>query len=947
MRGLVKLAFVVAVVLSAGIRARGVDAAKPPLCTSGRYAVAEAQVRDAGIALIVLENKTIAIESSCAANRAKLKRTKAGTRVTVKFKKNACPGAAGKVRLKALITDDCKTFTGTIKVKKDSLSFTAADSKCGDGVVDTGRNEACEQQSQCAADEVCAADCTCAPAPKVAKRASKSGTIAISDDEKLVAMVNPDDDSISVFLTANDSRLSKVTTGDEPSAIVIAPDSTTAYVANRADASVVKVTGLDTATPTVSSPLAVGSEPAGLALSPTGAKLFVAELAEGRVSVVDTTTFTVSSTIESPASPRALAVTNDGDADDGDELLVVPEFFGEPVDGGEATDTGRTGRVRLYRLSDLAPQTAITFDPVDSGFTVMTSPNQLWSVSLRAGRIYVTSVSASPALPLQFDRNVFAVIYVGDLATKAKVDAPGGTTSLTKEIVDQVTTRPRFVMGDLVDMDFIPGSNVSYAVSRGADAVQRITWNDGVGVDLGSAANDQINVLGNQTTGLCQAPTGIALKSDATRAYLNCWVTRRLGVIDLTAQALSTTVEASPAPTSPLDLSIQRGKRFYNTGRGRWSNGGGAGPGGVGVGGNLAAGGEGWSSCGSCHPDGLTDDMTWVFGAGPRQTVSQDGSFSHGAGAQKQRIFNYSAIFDEHHDFEANTRNVSGGLGAITTAASVNDCNNLTLETQVALQANLGPSMKEVADDPVQAICQHKDWDDIDEFVKTIRPPRGLRSTAADSIARGRTLFETQGQCNKCHAGAGWTLSRRFFTPSAANNGALATLDFTEPVAWPSTWAYLDNGVARKQISNQPANIPLDATGPAEATGIAPLQVACVVRNVGTFGIPGDTTATDALEKKNNGARAQGRGGYNIPSLYGLALGAPYLHHGQAQSLDDLFTKSAYENHTNAGNANFSVTLGADPQNLTDLKSFLLSIDADTTEIAPPAGFDGCLATFP
>jgi mono/diheme cytochrome c family protein len=428
---------------------------------------------------------------------------------------------------------------------------------------------------------------------------------------------------------------------------------------------------------------------------------------------------------------------------------------------------------------------------------------------------------------------------------------------------------------------------------------------------------------------------------------LNCWVTRRLGVIDLASQTLTTTVEASPAPSGATEEAIQRGKRFYFTGRGRWSNGGGAGPGGVGTGGNGAAGGEGWSSCGSCHPDGLTDNVTWVFGAGPRQTVSQDGSFSHGAGAQKQRIFNYSAIFDEHHDFEANTRGVSGGLGAITTAASIGDCNDLTLETQVALQANLGTPMKQVADDAGQALCQHQDWDDIDEFVKTIRPPRAVRGAPADSVARGRELFETQGQCHKCHGGAGWTLSRRFFTPSGTTNAALATTPFTEPAAWVATWAYLNDGNARNEISIQPTNIPADATGPAEPTGIVPLQVACVVRNVGTFGIPGDQAATDALELKSNGTRAQGRGGYNVPSLYGLAVGAPFLHHGQARSLDDLFTQTAYDFHTNAGNANFSVVLGSDAQNLTDLKNFLLSLDADAAEIAPPDGFDGCLSTFP
>jgi YVTN family beta-propeller protein len=910
--------------------------AKPPLCTSGRFAVDAAPLIGPGGEILVLANRTFAIGDVCAAHRAKLKRTKAGTRVIVKYPKNGCTGVVGKVKVSALITDNCTMVNGTLKLPKTApTAFTAAASVCGDAVVDAGAGEECEGAIGCNAGETCNATCTCEAAPRLT-RASKSGTIAITEDQSLVAMVNPEDDSISVFRTSDNTRVSKVTTGDEPSAIVLGPDSKTAYVANRADATVVRVTGLDTASPAVSAPVDVGSEPTGLALSPSGAKLFVAEFAEGRVSVIDTTSFTVTGTIDSPQNPRTVAVTNDGDADDDDELVIVPEFFGEPNANGEGKDTGRTGRIRIYGADDLSAKTPIVLDPIDSGFTVMTSANQLYSVALRNDRIYVPSVSSSPATPLQFDRNVFAVIWVATPANGTLVTDPGGTTNLTKEIVDQISSRPRFVMGDLVDIDFIPGSAVSYAVSRASDAVQRITWIDGTGVTLGSTANDQINALGNQTTGLCQGPTGIALKNDATRAYLNCWVTRRLGVINLDEQELLTTVEASAAPTDALELSVQRGRRFYFTGRGRWSNGGGAGAGGVGAGGNGAVGGEGWSACSSCHPDGLTDNITWIFATGPRQTVSQDGSFSHGPGVQKQRIFNHTGIFDEHHDFEGNVRGVSGGLGAITTAANLADCNNLTLETQVALAANLGPSMKEIADDPVAAVCQHKDWDDIDNFVRTIRPPRRIRSASDTSVSSGAALF-VAGQCNKCHGGSGWTLSRRFFTPSAATNATLATTPFVIPANFVATWSY----GPRNLISDQPA-ILADATGPAEASPIAPNQVACVLRNIGTFGIANDAPATDALELKANGARAQGRGGYNIPSLYGLALGAPYLHHGQAPTLDDFFMSSAYDFHTNAGAANFSVTLGANATNVADLRNFLLSIDADQTEIAPPAGFDGC-----
>lgn len=123
-----------------------------------------------------------------------------------------------------------------------------------------------------------------------------------------------------------------------------------------------------------------------------------------------------------------------------------------------------------------------------------------------------------------------------------------------------------------------------------------------------------------------------------------------------------------------------------------------------------------------------------------------------------------------------------------------------------------------------------------------------------------------------------------------------------------------------------------------------------MTRNVGTFGLPGDAAVTDALELRPfQGAlvRAQGRAGYNVPSLYGLALGAPYLHHGQAATLAELFTDERWRFHTSAGDANFGVTL-AQPGKLDDLTAFLLSIDATTEELDIPTdpssgnSFDAC-----
>lgn len=137
---------------------------------------------------------------------------------------------------------------------------------------------------------------------------------------------------------------------------------------------------------------------------------------------------------------------------------------------------------------------------------------------------------------------------------------------------------------------------------------------------------------------------------------------------------------------------------------------------------------------------------------------------------------------------------------------------------------------------------------------------------------------------------------------------------------------------------------------------LAPPRTTCNVRRVTTFGRGATTDATelaeaDALEKKPTekiadatgtlGAtmdevtavagtdRALGVAGYNVPSLYGMAFGAPFLHQGGAKTLEDLMTDARWSKHRTSGNANYSPSAAE----VADLKAFLLSIDATTPEI--------------
>ncbi|HUQ08029.1 MAG TPA: YncE family protein [Kofleriaceae bacterium] len=780
----------------------------------------------------------------------------------------------------------------------------------------------------------------------VLRRVSRSTSIAVTQQDTRVIMVNPQADSASVFDTATDALVAEVPTGREPSSVVIHPDDTRAFVANAGDATVVRIDGLDGGSPAVGATLEVGSEPTGLALSPSGARLYVAEFAEGRVAVIDTATMTEVGAVTTPRNPRGIAITNDGDQDDDDELLIVPEFFGEPV-GEEATDASRQARVRIYALADGMPTAPIQFAPFDSGFapstapagapTVSTSPNQLWTVEVVGNTIYIPAISASPDRPANFQANVFPTVLVGDLESRTEVRGGVGTQNLARLVRDQLpapvapTDPARFFLADPVDIAFV-NKEVGYVVSRGADVMQRIVYKDGATTLGGTPFNKQIdlNVTPEGSPGPCQNPTGMALAHNGGRAWVNCWGTRRLGVVDFSMQKLARTVASSQV--SAEQRPAQLGLHFFFTGRGRWSS-------------------NSWSSCGSCHPDGRSDNVTWSFAAGPRQSTSLDGSYSRGA-IQRRRALNWTGIFDEIHDFERNTRDVQGGKGAITRpdpAIAGAACGTLAQEAVVVLSADgLGRSVK--LDQDGAGTCT-KDWDSIDAYVKnTVRPPGRLRKLDSASVARGAELFgEPTAQaanagCVRCHGGPGWTVSRVHFAPAAADPSALNNITFAAPTSWPPSNTTDGWNFQSRQIAVQPASALF--AGPEATTTLAPRQVSCVLRNVGTFGA--DTLETRVVRAAdgtvNLQARAQGRLGYNVPSLYGMALGAPFFHHGKAATLEAMLDDSAWSTHATAGNPNWLLQ-GSDAQiaqRKTDLLNFLLSIDPATPEQSVPAGFDGC-----
>ena len=154
--------------------------------------------------------------------------------------------------------------------------------------------------------------------PQPGLASTQSSSIALSQSGDFLVNVNPDKDTLSVFQPTSLAKLAELVVGGEPQSVVIR--DSTAYVANARDGSV-SVATLPSG-PVTS--FAVGKEPMALALSPNGTRLYVANSSDNSLSVIDTTTaaFAPVTTVDLSAhgsSPRAIAVTDDGDDDDADQ----------------------------------------------------------------------------------------------------------------------------------------------------------------------------------------------------------------------------------------------------------------------------------------------------------------------------------------------------------------------------------------------------------------------------------------------------------------------------------------------------------------------------------------------------------------------------------------------------------------------------------------------------
>src|SRR6516162_9867872 len=267
---------------------------------------------------------------------------------------------------------------------------------------------------------------------------------------------------------------------------------------------------------------------------------------------------------------------------------------------------------------------------------------------------------------------------------------------------------------------------------------------------------------------------------------------------------------------------------------------------------------DAWSSCGSCHLDGLTDGVTHIFGTGPRQTRSLDAMFSKQNPAD-QELMNWSAVRGSNTDFNTNSRVNQGGCGFASDKFDPGQCFTKVNNMPPGPNTIVNPAVYDhgITQGGSDALDAQTLW--IFAAVRPLHQPQPVTQAEKDQVAAGRIVFDDF--CASCHGGAKWTKSQIFHrdNPAAvAQNGAAS-----DP-------GVMNTANEFKSFTCKGANSTLTFN---------------YLEKVGTF------DPNNPIEIRDNAAAAiaLGADGFNVPSLLSNNYSAPYLHRGQAQTLDEVF----------------------------------------------------------
>ena len=434
------------------------------------------------------------------------------------------------------------------------------------------------------------------------------------------------------------------------------------------------------------------------------------------------------------------------------------------------------------------------------------------------------------------------------------------TSNLNRQIAVETAAPPpsldRTFGNDIVAIDANLAGDTFLIVSRGGNQVLRAKLDPSTGqLDILNAAKDRVDCR-IQTGNL---PSGVAMRQDGTRGYANNeanFSVTSMNIDDGFCLTLQLDIDSAepPAPGS-FEHAVLVGKLAFFTALGIPDNDIFGTPIRDFVPRNFKGkqSKDAWSSCGSCHPDGLADGVTWTFGTGPRQTIPLDGMFSK-QNPDDQRLLNWSAVRGSNTDFNNNSRATQGGCGFASDNFDPGQCfakGNTTLANPAIYDHGIVQGASDALD--AQTL-----W--IFAAVRPLHQPQGNAAVLAVS----------GGLCDQlCLLPRGSQVDEEPDLPPRQPRRHCPERGYS--------WTPASPGSPRRRRS-APANELFSFT--CNATHHQYISR-----------MWGRSILTNPIELRDNAtaSTAFGVNGFNASSLLSINYHAPYLHRGQAQTLEAVF----------------------------------------------------------
>ncbi|MES2887509.1 MAG: PA14 domain-containing protein [Pseudomonadota bacterium] len=592
--------------------------------------------------------------------------------------------------------------------------------------------------------------------PTTANRPSQSGNLQWEPrGAGRVWMVNPDNDSVSVFDKGTPpARLAEVPTGAKPHSVALAPDGRV-WVSN-SEAHTLSIIDPGTLQVVQTVPLPRASEPRGLAFAPNGSAAYLVLAGSGQLLKLNPVTGATLATTNLGEHPRQVSVTADS------ARVLVSRFITPPLPGEGtaavqtlAAGSPRGGEVLALNAGTLALERTLVLqhsDKADTSTQGRGVPNYLGAavVSPDGRSAWVPSKQDNllrgtlrDGQPLDFQNTVRAVSSRIDLASLSE-DLPARMDHDNASLASAAAFHPTGAY-----------LFVALQTSRQVVVLDPVRRSELLRFDTG------------------RSPDGLAVSADGLTLFVNNFMDRSLALYDLKSLVNFGSPSVPLLATLPaitadkLSPTVLQGKRlFYDARDPRLSR-------------------DAYMSCASCHQEGGHDGRTWDMtsqGEGLRNTASLQGrGTGHGP-------LHWSANFDEVQDFESQIRNLAGGTGLMSDAQLATGTRGQPLGTPKAgVSAELDALAAYVASlTPLPA-----------------SPHRAADGTLTAAGQQGKQVFAAQ--CATCHSGAAFTdsaLNLRHdvgtLRPSSGTRSG-AALDGLDTPGLRHAWAsapYLHNGSA-------------------------------------------------------------------------------------------------------------------------------------------------------